>query len=105
MAQIITKNEFQDKVLHSSDVVLVDFFATWCGPCQALIPVLDEASQDIPDGTAIYKVDVDNDPELAAEYGVMSIPALKVFKGGQVVEESMGIQTKEGIVDMLTKHV
>lgn len=105
MASLITKNEFDQKVLQTNDVVLVDFFASWCGPCQALLPVIDDLSQNLPEGTAIYKIDVDNDPDIAGEYGVMSIPSLKVFKGGHVVEEAMGVQSKEKMLAMLTKHL
>ena len=105
MAEIITKNEFLQKVLKTDNVVLVDFFASWCGPCQSLMPVLDDLSHNLPEGTVIYKVDVDNDPDLAGEYGVMSIPSLKVFKGGKVVEEAMGVQSKDNMLKMLTKHL
>lgn len=105
MADIITKDEFKSKVLESGDTILVDFFATWCGPCQALLPVIDELSHELPSGAAIYKVDVDNDPELASQYGVMSIPSLKVFKGGEVVDESMGMMSKESLLEMIEKHM
>ena len=105
MAEIITKNEFSQKVLKTDNVVLIDFFASWCGPCQALMPVLDDLSHSLPEGMAIYKIDVDNDPDLAGEYGVMSIPSLKVFKGGKVVEEAMGVQSKDNMLKMMTKHL
>jgi thioredoxin 1 len=105
MTDMITKSDFDEKVLKSDTVTLVDFFATWCGPCQALIPVLDELSGELPSGAQIFKVDVDNDPELASQYGVMSIPALKVFKGGKVVEESMGVKSKEGLLEMIENHL
>jgi len=105
MAQIVTDSDFQAEVLDSTDVVLVDFFATWCGPCQALMPILEELSGEMPAGSKVVKVDVDQAPESSAKYGVMSIPTLKVFKGGEVVEETSGLQSKEALLAMVGKHV
>ena len=95
MAQTVTTADFEAEVLKSADVVLVDFFAPWCGPCQALVPVIDELSGELEAGAKIVKVNVDEAPEIAAEYGIMSIPALKVFKGGEVKSEAVGMQSKE----------
>ncbi|MCF7812697.1 thioredoxin [Candidatus Gracilibacteria bacterium] len=103
MADTVTKSDFEEKVLKSSDVVLVDFFAPWCGPCQALAPVIDELSKEL-DNAKVYKVNVDDDGELASEYGVMSIPALKVFKGGEVVDEAVGVQEKDDLKSLIEKH-
>jgi len=105
MAQIVTDSDFQKEVLNSSDVVLVDFFATWCGPCQALMPILEELSKELPAGSKVVKVDVDQAPETSAEYGVMSIPTLKVFKGGQIVAETTGLQSKDALLGMIEKHM
>ncbi len=105
MAEIINKSSFDDKVRNSSDVVLVDFFATWCGPCQALIPIIDQLSTEVPENAKVYKIDVDQEPELASEFGIMSIPALKVFKGGKVVEEAMGVRPKEDLLKMIENHL
>ncbi len=102
---MVTDSDFQAEVLESTDVVLVDFSATWCGPCQALAPILDELSGEMPAGSKVVKVDVDQAPESSAKYGVMSIPTLKVFKGGQVVEETSGLQSKEALLAMVGKHV
>jgi len=102
---MVTDSDFQAEVLDSADVVLVDFFATWCGPCQALAPVLDELSGEMPTGSKVVKVDVDKAPESSAKYGVMSIPTLKVFKGGEMVEETSGLQNKEALLAMVGKHV
>lgn len=105
MAQQVTDADFDAEVLQSSDVVLVDFFAPWCGPCQALIPIVEELSENPPAGTKIVKVNVDEAPEISAKYGVMSIPALKVFKGGEVVEESVGMQSKENLIALLENNL
>ncbi len=105
MAQIVTDSDFQKEVLNSSDVVLVDFFATWCGPCQALIPIIEELSHELPAGSKVVKVDVDQAPEASGTYGVMSIPTLKVFKGGQVVAETTGLQSKDVLLGMVKKHL
>jgi len=105
MAQMVTDSDFQKEVLESSDVVLVDFFATWCGPCQALLPIIEELFGEMPAGSKVVKVDVDQAPESSAKYGVMSIPTLKVFKGGKVVEEANGLQGKEALLAMVQKHM
>ncbi len=101
MAKQITAAEFQNEVLNSKDTVLVDFFATWCGPCQAMIPVLDELSNELPAGKKVVKIDIDQAPEIAAKYGVMSIPTFKVFKDGQIVNETLGMQSKEALIEMM----
>jgi len=101
MAKQITAAEFQNEVLNSKDTVLVDFFATWCGPCQAMIPVLDELSNELPAGKKVVKIDIDQAPEIAAQYGVMSIPTFKVFKDGQIVNEALGMQSKEALIEMM----
>ena len=101
MAKQISANQFQEEVLDSKDIVLVDFFATWCGPCQAMIPVLDELSTELPAGKKAVKIDIDEAPQLAAQYGVMSIPTFKVFKDGQIVNEALGMQSKEALKQML----
>ena len=102
---MVTDSDFQAEVLDSSDVVLVDFFAEWCGPCQALMPILEELSGEMPAGSKVVKVDVDQAPESSAKYGVMSIPTLKVFKGGEVVDEVSGLQSKEALLARVGKHV
>jgi thioredoxin 1 len=103
MTQVVTDADFQKEVLDSSDVVLVDFFATWCGPCQALVPIIDELNGEMPAGSKVVKVDVDQAPESSAKYGVMSIPTLKVFKAGEVVSEVTGLQDKEALIAMVEK--
>lgn len=104
MAKTITTDEFKSVVLESSDVTLVDFYAPWCGPCQALLPIIDELMEELPEGTNVVKINVDESPEIAGEYGVVSIPTLKIFKGGEIVEEFMGVQDKEVLKEALEKH-
>ena len=104
MVQSVTKNDFSSQVLESSDIVLVDFWAPWCGPCQMLIPTLEALSTELKKGAKICKVNVDEESELASEYGVMSIPAIKVFKGGKIVGEAVGVQSKEALLEMIDKH-
>ena len=90
MAQTVTQDDFKAVVVDSGDTVLVDFFAEWCGPCQAMLPTVEELAGELGEGMKIVKVDIDESPELASEYGVMSIPTFKVFKNGEVVNEAMG---------------
>jgi thioredoxin 1 len=79
----------------SSGTVLVDFWAPWCGPCKMIAPILDELSNEVGDKAKIVKINVDDNPESAAKYNVMSIPTLLVFKDGHVVDQLVGVQPKE----------
>ena len=101
MATQITSNEFQEKVVNASTHVLVDFFATWCGPCKMMAPVLDEVSSEVAGKAAVYKVDVDKDPQLAQQFGIMSVPTMIVFKGGKPVNQFVGVQPKQALVNAL----
>ncbi len=101
MAKQITADEFQAEVLDSKDIVLVDFFAIWCGPCQAMIPILDELTSELPAGKKIVKIDIDQAPEIAAKYGIMSIPSFKVFKNGEIANEGLGMQSKDALISMM----
>ena len=100
MALEITDANFETEVLKSEQPVLVDFWAPWCGPCQALGPVIEELSQEVKN-VKIGKLNVDENPASAQAYGVMSIPTIKVFKGGSVVKEFVGVQPKEKLVGEL----
>ena len=99
MALTITKENFQAEVMESSKPVLVDFWASWCGPCRMLAPVIDQLSQERSD-VKIGKVNVDEEPELAGQFGVMSIPTLIVFENGAVKNKSVGVIPKETIEKM-----
>ena len=101
MAEVIkTADEFQTKVLEAKTPVLVDFFATWCGPCRMVAPVVEEISRERSD-IKVCKVNVDEQPELAGQFGVMSIPTLVVMKNGKIVNQSIGAKPKNAILAML----
>lgn len=104
MARVINQNEFTNLVLESKGVVLVDFFATWCGPCKALAPILEEVAEEVKDKVAIYKVDIDESQILAQQYRVMSVPTMKIFKDGEVVETIVGLQSKGIMLDKLNYY-
>ena len=99
MIKEIKENEFESVVLKSKEKVLVDFYATWCGPCRMLRPILDEIAKD--ETKNIVSIDVDEADELAREYGVMSIPCLVVFQGGKEISRSVGLKSKQDIESML----
>ena len=96
----VTAANFEQEVLGSDKTVLVDFWASWCGPCKMLSPVVDQVGEERED-IKVCKINVDDEPDLAGRYGIMSIPALKVFKNGQVVNESVGVVPKAKILEML----
>ena len=101
MAEIVlTEKNFEEEVLNSDKPVLVDFWATWCGPCRMLAPTIAKIAEEQEGKIKVGKIDVDEEPELAAKYGIASIPTLMVFKGGQVVKSSVGVQSKPMIEAM-----
>ena len=96
----INKDNFQEEVLSSDKPVLLDFWASWCGPCRMVSPVVDEIAKERPD-IKVGKINVDEQEELAAQFRIMSIPTLMVIKNGQIVKQSMGAQPKNQILAML----
>ncbi len=97
--------DFEKEVLQSDVPVLVDFWATWCRPCIAIGPSIEEIATEMEGKAKVYKVDVDANGELAGQYGVMSIPNLLIFKGGQIVDNMVGAGSKADIKALLEKHV
>ena len=96
----INRESFEKIIAQDGKTVLVDFWATWCGPCRMIAPVLEEVAKERPDVT-VCKVDVDEERDLALEYGVSSIPTLLVFRDGKVVNQSIGAMPKERVLAML----
>ena len=96
----ITKNNFDTEVMNSEKPVLIDFWASWCGPCKMLSPVVDEIAEETTD-VKVGKVNVDEQPELARQFGVMSIPTLVFIKDGKVAEQSVGVKPKDTILKMI----
>lgn len=104
MVKHISQNEFETEVLKEEGVVLVDFFANWCGPCKMLAPVLENI-QDEMQNVKVVKVDIDENPGLAQAYGVVNIPTMKVFKAGEVLTTKVGFSPKTVILDMIEENL
>ena len=100
MSIAVTAKTFEQEVLHSDKPVLVDFWATWCGPCRMVGPILEQIAEERTD-IKVVKIDVDQEPELASQFGIMSIPTMMVFKDGQITQRSMGALPKDRILALL----
>ena len=96
----IDKNNFQNEVMNSDKPVLLDFWAPWCGPCRMVVPIVEEIAKERSD-IKVCKVNVEEQPELASQFGVMSIPTLVVMKNGRIVNQAMGARPKNAILGML----
>ena len=104
MAKIATNTSF-DELLQSEKLVIVDFWATWCGPCRMLSPLLDEVEAEMADKIEVVKVNVDDADEIAMRYRIMSIPTLLFFKNGQMVDRSVGAMPKSALVDKINANL
>jgi thioredoxin 1 len=105
MAKDVTTASFQADVLSSSKPILVDFWAEWCGPCRMVSPILDEIAVEYADKIEVVKVNVDNEPGLAQQYGITGIPALQVFQNGKVVKAMVGAKPKAVLVQDLAEFL
>ena len=98
---IITSENFENEVMKSDKPVLIDFWASWCGPCKMLSPIIEEIANEYDGRVKVCKVNVDDEPELAGTFGISSIPSLFVIKNGEVTDTAVGYRSKEDIISML----
>ena len=96
----INKNNFQNEIMDSEKTVLLDFWASWCAPCRMVVPIIEEIAGERPD-IKVGKINVDEQPELASKFGIMSIPTLVVMKNGKIVQQVSGARPKKAILEML----
>ena len=104
MAKVATNTNFQE-LLQDEKLVVVDFWATWCGPCRMLSPVLDEVEEEMSDKITVVKVNVDDADQIAMQYRIMSIPTLLFFKNGQVVDKTVGAMAKNVLVEKINSNI
>ncbi|GAA0734167.1 thioredoxin [Clostridium oceanicum] len=105
MVREINQNMFGQEVLNSDVPVVVDFWATWCGPCKMLSPVMDEVSKELKGKVKFVKVNVDENPVISQQYSIASIPTVMVFKNGNLVENLVGFRPKEAIKSVVENHI
>ena len=98
----ITNENFETEVLQSDKPVLIDFFATWCGPCKMLSPVVDSIAEERPE-IKICKIDIDEEPSLTERFGIMSVPTLVVMKNGEIVRTSVGFKSRDAVLSLLAE--
>lgn len=101
MALEITDTNFEELVLQSEKLVLVDFWAEWCGPCRMLTPIVEELAQDYKEKAVIGKLDVDNNPDTCSKYGIRNIPTILFFKNGEIVDKQVGAAPKNTLVSKM----
>lgn len=94
-------SENYDQVISENPIVLIDFYATWCGPCKMLSPIIEELAEEELENVAVCKVDVDEENELASKFGIQSIPTIIVIKDGKAVRQAMGYRPKESLLNMI----
>lgn len=101
----VSDQSFQDEVLNSAELVMVDFWAVWCMPCKAIAPILENIAEEYKGKVKVAKLDVDNNPETGAKYGIRSIPTLILFKNGEEVDKIVGAGPKDTYLKMIDKHL
>ena len=101
----VSDSNFESEVLKSNVTVLVDFWATWCGPCKMIAPVVEEIANEYAGKVKVVKVDVDSNPETSMKFSIRSIPTIMIFKGGKVVEQLIGAMPKKNLMDKLLPHL
>ena len=104
MARELNSSEFQNEVLNSNGAVLVDFSATWCGPCKMLAPIVEELSSEMKGKAKVFKVDVDKSGDIAQKYNIMSVPTVMIFKKGNVVDKMVGFKSKDVLKNKLNQY-
>ena len=103
MVKKISQEEFEQ--VKNDDIAVIDFAATWCGPCKMLAPVMEEVSEELGDSVSFYNIDVDQNMDIAQQYRIVSIPALLVLKKGEKVDMQIGFQPKDGVVEFIKKYL
>ncbi len=101
--ELLNEKNFQEKI--SKGVVVVDFFATWCGPCRMLAPILEDVQEELKDQAHIFKVDVDENEKLARSFGIMSIPTIIVFVNGEMKDKRVGLMMKDELLALVKKYL
>lgn len=101
MSVVLSSEEFNSKVLNGTGKVLIDFFATWCGPCRMIAPFIEEIAEEKAGEVEVYKIDIDQSPDIARQFGIRGVPTLMVFEGGKPVNQMVGAQPKAQILQML----
>ena len=101
MSKSVGTNDFEREVINSEQLVLVDFWAQWCGPCRMLTPIIDEVAEEKKDKCKVLKLNVDDAPEIAAKYEIMNIPTILFFKEGKIVDKNIGALSKQDIVSKI----
>ncbi|MBR5259571.1 MAG: thioredoxin [Eggerthellaceae bacterium] len=101
MSVVLSSEEFNAKVLNGTGKVLIDFFATWCGPCRMIAPFIEEIAEEKAGEVEVYKIDIDQSPDIARQFGIRGVPTLMVFEDGKPVSQMVGAQPKAQILQML----